>query len=420
MFIILVVLIVTRVAAEVTERIGQPALAGELLAGVALGAFFPVLGVWLAPMGPAGVDADAGPLSCGGLIAEDVFRSFADLGVFFLMLLAGMEVQPNELRRASGRGMLIGTSGLLVPFMLGCLLAIWILPATDNRLALIVFMGTALSITAVPIAAKVLLDLGMLHSAAGKAILSAALFDDVLSLIILAALTALIETGSVPGAAAWLELSGKILTFLAIVLVTGYGVMPRIIHWLDEMLAPEIEFSTLLIVALAFAVLAEALGLHFILGAFAGGMFFANARTNEAAFADVHRKITGSTYGLLAPLFFASIGMQANFTALAHTPILVLMLILVAVAGKLIGCGLPAYWSGMSSRDSLAVGVGMTGRGAVELIIANIALGAGLFDNAGGSPIVGNLFSAIVIMTILTTWAMPIALKAILVERRPT
>lgn len=414
LIILLVILAVTRSAAEIAERIGQPALVGELVAGIGLGAVFAALGQGLGALDPELVQNSGGPLSCGGLVSENVFRSFVDLGVFFLMLLAGMEVQPHELTQASRRGFVIGLGGLVLPFLLGCAFAAAILPETPNRLALIVFIGTALSITAVPIAAKVLMDLGMMRSEAGRAILSAALFDDLLSLMIMAALTALIRNGGAPDAGELLGIIAQVVAFLAIVSVVGYLVFPRLAPYLDRMSAPEFEVSMLLVAALAFAVLAEVLGLHFILGAFAAGMFFANARTDEAAFRATRQKISGCAYGLLAPVFFASIGMQADFGALTEAPLLVGALIVIALIGKLVGAGLPAYWSGMSRREATAVGVGMTGRGAVELIIADIALEAGLFTTLIPTPIIDNLFSAVVIMAIVTTIVMPIWLKRVL------
>lgn len=418
LIILLVILAVTRAGAELAERAGQPSLVGELIAGVSLGAMFSGLSQGLAELDPTLIqNGGGGPLTCGGLVNENVFRSFTDLGVFFLMLLAGMEVQPQELTQSSRKGFPIGLGGLLLPFLLGCAFAAAILPETPHRLALIVFMGTALSITAVPIAAKVLMDLGMMRSVPGQAILSAALFDDLLSLMVMAGLTALIRTGHVPDGAELMTIMLKVAAFIGIVAVIGYLVFPVVVPMLDSMSAPEFEMSMLLVAALAFAVLAEALGLHFILGAFAAGMFFANARTNEHAFRLTQQKISGCTYGLLAPIFFASIGLQADFGALFATPELVVTLIVIAILGKLIGAGLPAYWLGMSRRDATAVGVGMTGRGAVELIIADIALEAGLFRTTEPSPIIDNLFSAVVIMAIVTTILMPVGLKFVLDSR---
>ena len=180
-------------------------------------------------------------------------------------------------------------------------------------------------------------------------------------------------------------------------------------------MSEEFEFSILLVVALGFAVLAEELNLHFILGAFAAGLFFTKRTMSEDMFKAVKQRTSGITTGFLAPIFFASIGLHLDLSAFSSTPLFLLILVVVAVACKLIGAGLPAYWVGLPPRDSLVVGIGMSGRGAVELIIADIALRAGLFSQPDPAPaIVANLFSSIVIMAVLTTLMTPIGLRLIL------
>jgi len=158
LFVLLVILAITRAAGEIAERMVGSALVGELIGGIGLGIGFSAFGIWLARNGITDFVTGQGALSCGGLVAEDDIRAIADLGMFFLMLLAGMKMHPSELGQASKRGVFIGLGGLIVPFVLGLLLATLFLPSSPKLLEQTVFIGTALSITAVPIAVKILLE----------------------------------------------------------------------------------------------------------------------------------------------------------------------------------------------------------------------------------------------------------------------
>lgn len=395
---LLVLLVVTRFFGELAERLQQPALVGELVSGILLGltaAQFPETFPILA-----------------ALPEDEVFVAISDLGVFFLMLLAGIELQPGEFAKASKRSFVIAIGGMLLPLGLGVGLGWLVFPDSPLRFAQILFLGVALSITAVPVSVKILMDLGKLGSRVGQMIVSAAVVDDVLSLVLLAGLTAAIRTGQMPDALGLLILCGQIVLFLAITFVLNRYVIPVLAGQLKRIVVEEIEFSGLLVVALGYGVLAEALGMHFILGAFVAGLFFVRGLIGTREFKDVERKISGLTKGFLAPVFFASIGLHLDMGALSLIPGLVLMLLLAATFGKVVGAGLPAYAMGMSRGESLAIGVGMNARGAVELIIADIALRAGLFSSPSPTPpVVAELFSAIVIMAIVTTLTAPMALR---------
>jgi len=404
LYVLLILLVVTRTFGEVAVRLGQPALVGELLAGIAVGvavrfspSSFPVL---------------------HALPENEVFTALTDLGILFLMLMAGLEMHPREMVERSRGAILVAAGGLIVPLLVGILVGWWFLPRSEVWLAQTLFIGTALSITAVPVAAKVLMDLGKLRSDAGKMIVSAAIIDDILGLLLLAVLTAVIRTGQMPDLAGILWLGGQVILFLTAVTVIGLYVLPRLERVFHMILSEEFEFSMLLVVALGFAVLAEALHMHFILGAFAAGLFFTRRTMDAAVFKGVQERVSGITTGFLAPLFFASIGLHLDLAAVTAIPGFMVILIVAAIACKLVGAGLPAYWTGLSGRESLIVGVGMSGRGAVELIIADIALRAGLFSQPVPVPgIVANLFSAIVIMAVVTTLMTPVGLRLILAHK---
>jgi Kef-type K+ transport system membrane component KefB len=179
--------------------------------------------------------------------------------------------------------------------------------------------------------------------------------------------------------------------------------------------AQEFEFSALLVAALAYALLAEALGMHFIIGAFFAGLFFIRSTVDKEVYERIREGLNTFTHGLFGPIFFASIGLHLDLRAATDIPLMVILLIAIAFMGKLAGAGLPALWSGFSRREALGIGVGMSARGAVELVIADIALRAGLFAQPDPPPpVVAYLFSAVVIMALTTTLVAPLLLRRLL------
>ena len=231
----------------------------------------------------------------------------------------------------------------------------------------------------------------------------------------LAVLTALIRTGGLPDATGILWLVGQTTLFFVITIVLGRFVFPLLGNWIKSFHSDEIELSFLLAVALAFSVLAEMLHLHFILGAFVAGLLFVRRTIDERTYHDVQNKVTGITTPFFAPVFFASIGFHLELSAVTMIPVFLSLLVATAFLSKLIGAGVPAYFVGLSAKTSVAVGVAMSARGAVELIIADIALRAGLFSKPDPpTPVVAHMFSAIVIVAVVTTLAVPIMLRPLL------
>jgi len=309
----------------------------------------------------------------------------------------------------------VALGGLLVPLSAGFGLGWLFIPASDYKLAQSLFVATALAITAVPVSVKVMMDLGKLDTPVGKIIVSAAVFDDIFSLILLAVLTAVIRTGALPDLASVGWLLAKILAFFVATSLIGRYLFPWLGRHIKGMRADELEFSGLLVAGFAFALIAEALELHFILGAFMAGLFFQRHTIDSEAYRALRERTATFTAGFLAPLFFASIGLHLDAAAAVHIPVFVALLVLAAFFGKLIGAGLPAYFSGLDRRQALGVGAGMSARGAVELIIADVALSAGLFAHPQPVPdVVHYMFSAVVLMALITTLATPLALQRIL------
>ena len=405
LWIVLVLLIATRLCGIIASKLKQPVLVGEILAGIALGLI-------VAEYGSEFLSLE--------LSNDHHLMALSDLGIFFLMLLGGFEMRPRDLVESSYKGLIIAVIAMLLPLLSGFYLAWHWLPGSELRFAQSLFVGTSLAITAVPVTIKVFMDLHILESSIGKLVVSAAVFDDFLSLILLSVLIAIINTGSFPELGVLLLIFLKVLIFLALVFLLGNYAMQPLARFSATLKLEEIVFSFLLLVAAGFAVLAEILGLHFILGAFAAGLFFGKHTVNENTYDNLHGKLSAMTTGFLAPIFFASIGIELNLSAVSEVPMFLLALVGVAFFGKLFGAAVPARLLGFSSRDAWAIGLGMNARGAVGLIIAGIALDSGLFITSGdGSPIVENLFSSIVIVVILTTIAAPIGVKLALTKRAP-
>ena len=387
-YVLLVLLLVTRVFGEVSVRLGQPALVGELISGILLG-------------GIAASFSEQLPV-LSSISDDPVFDSITDLGVFFLMLLAGVEMRPKDVVKSSKASFLVAISGLLIPMLVGFYFGWIMLPDSNLKFAQSMFLGTTLSVTAVPVAVRVLMDLGMMETKAGNIVVSAAVFDDVLSLVVLAFLTSLLQSGGLPDAQGILLIFGRTLAFFVLTWLIGKYVLQKLGAWVRTFQSDEFLLSYLLITAFAFALLAEALHMHFILGAFVAGLFFGRQTVGKDDFKDIKRLITGITTGFLAPVFFASIGLHLDVSAMTEIPVFLLVFIVLAFLTKLVGAGLASVAIGLPKRTAAAVGIAMSARGAVELIIADIALQANLFDKPDPTPpTVEYLFSSIEITSFL-------------------
>jgi len=399
-YILLVLLLTTRAFGALAKRVGQPELVGQLISGIVLGLVFAHFS------GRLPVLAD--------VQENEVFVALTELGVFFLMLLGGIEMQPGKLVKASKSALPVALGGMLIPLGAGLLLGWLTIPDSSFKLAQTLFLGVVLAITAVPVAVTILRDLGQLESKTGQVVVSAAVIDDVLSLILLAVLTAVVRAGEAPTPIELILLLVRIVAFFAIVIVVGF-VGRRIGGLLKRGKLEELELTVLLVGAFAFALLAEVLGMHFVLGAFAAGLLFGRRTVDDKTYEDVKQKVAGVTTAFLGPLFFASIGLRLDLTAFQAIPLFVLVLIVAAFLGKIVGAGAIARMTGLGARESLAVGTSMSVRGAVELIIAGIALDEGLFDKPDPPPpIIEHMFSAVVIMAVVTTLVPPIVLRFLL------
>ena len=398
---LLILLILARLFGELLLRWDLPQIVGEVFAGVLLALVAASAGQYLPPLESI---KDSPAI---GLVAE--------FGIFFLILSVGIEMQPREIVRRSRVSLFVALGGMLLPLLTGVALGWAVLPDTPARAAQVLFVGVALSISAVPVAARIFQDAGLLHHRVGRIVLSAAIFDDILGLILLAVLTAMIQTGELPPAGALALLLVKVAAFFAITVLAGARLYPWVSRLLGGARSHSAGFSALVATGFAFGVLAEVMGMHYILGAFVAGLYFEKRRVGRRAYREIKATVNRLTEGFVGPIFFASIGLHLDLTAVGTVPGFLAALIALAFAGKLIGAGVPAYLGGLPRRESVAIGIGLSGRGAVEIIVASIALQSGLFAQTGPPDIyVASLFSALVVTAVVTTALAPLLLRYIL------
>jgi len=389
-FCLMVIITAAKTGGWLANRLRQPAVLGELLVGVFLGPS--VLDLLHLPFLANPVEPH--------LLTEAVYE-LAELGVVCLMFLAGLEVDVGEMRRAGRVATLAGVSGVIAPLALGALV---VLPFGYQGNAAL-FVGMILTATSVSISAQTLLELGMLRSREGIALLGAAVVDDVLVILLLSIFVAVAT--STAGLAAVPLILLRMFVYLAAAGAVSFLVLPRLADWVDRQSISEGLAALVLVVALAFAWTAEVGGgLAAITGAFIAGVGFGRSH--------LHAKITRSmhtiTYAFLVPIFFASIGLKTDAHLLTGPNLLLIaVLVVAAVISKVIGCGLGARLGGFTNRESLRVGLGMISRGEVGLIVAAVGVDAGLIQPA--------LFSSITFIVLITTLITPLLLRRAFAEK---
>lgn len=361
----LVVFVSAKLTAELFERLGQPGIVGEILAGILIGPG--VLG-WMAP--------------------NQVLAILSQLGVMFLLFRVGLEVKSADLLRVGGTALVVATAGVVVPFFLGWLIAaLWGNPRIEA-----IFIGAAMVATSVGITARVLSAKGLLEERASRIILAAAVIDDVLGLIVLA-----LVSGMAKGPVNYLDvaLAAAIAAgFTVFVAVWGTRAAHRIVPRVRERIkSSEGEFSIAMCVLFALSLVAVYAGVAAIVGAFLAGMAL-----SEAADKRVH-DMTGGVTELLVPFFLVGIGLNFDLSAFAQpsTLLLAAAIVVAAIVSKLVACGLGAIRMGRA--DALRVGVGMTPRGEVGMVVAQIGLGMGVMSKS--------VYGIVVCMSIATTLIAP-------------
>ena len=397
----------TKLAASLCSRFAIPAILGELLVGVLLG--------------PGALNLLHLSVFNSGE-AANALMLLAAFGGYVLMFIAGIETDIDRMRDASGAAFLVALSGVIWPFFLGA--GVGHVFGLSWKTAC--FLGGALTATSVSISARTLMDAGKMQSPEATVILGAAVIDDVMGLFVLAFLAASGSTahsafGLAPLASGWLQ--GKlppaashplmvqmlaISICVALFFVTGYvlaqkGLSP-LMHQLRKLSANEAVPSCILALILVYAVSAEWLGnVAGITGAYLLGYVFAASDFR----ADVERSFYAIGHGLLIPLFFVSIGLSSDYRALSGHWGLLGTVFIVAVIGKLVGCGLAALASGMSWVRSVRIGCGMISRGEVGLIVTAMGASTGLFNKAE----VAVMVAIVLLTTVLTPMALRLAFQ---------
>ncbi|MHB1132180.1 MAG: cation:proton antiporter [Chloroflexota bacterium] len=393
MFDLFVIFLAAKIAAEVFERIHQPPVIGELLAGVLIGPH--ALGLIGAP-GAALVETFHGDPAAAQEALNLVYHLVAELGVVVLLFFVGLETRFADILRVGGRAGAVAVLGVVIPFVLGYAFAG---PFLGRDQITAIFVGAALVATSVGITARVLRDLGVIASRESRIILGAAVIDDILAMIILAVVAGLATTGSVSlGQVGFIAVEALLFTaFLALV---GTGVMRRYWLGLSKLRMDNAPFAIALLSMLGLASLAASIGLAGIIGAFLAGMVFAEAREHYQL---EHQALP--IYQFLVPFFFVLTGSQVDWRLFLDGPIMGVALAVTALAllGKAAGGGL-GMW-GYPRRSVAIVGVGMAPRGEVGLIVASLGLSLGAIS--------GDIFSVVVIMSILTTLVVPPVLRVL-------
>ncbi|MFL5578923.1 MAG: cation:proton antiporter [Gemmatimonadaceae bacterium] len=385
-----IIVVAARSLGALARRFGQPAVIGEIVAGILLG---PTVLGRLAPGLPERLFPPDVPL-----------RALADLGLVFFMFLVGLELDPRLIRQEGRRALAISLGGLVTPFALGALIAVPLLalnnggqflPGVEGRptqLAFSLFMGAAMCVTAFPVLARILVERGLYRSRLGTSALCAAAVDDVIAWILLAAVVGLTRTGSAAEAGRAFLLAGG---FVALAVGAGRPALGLLARRHEAAGGITVDQVAVVVVALlASAWITEWIGIHSIFGAFVLGTIMPRESRLTRELAD---RVEDFTVVVLLPVFFTVAGLRTNLFALGSPQLLVWTLVIVgaAVAGKLAGCGIAARLNGYSRRDALVLGTLMNTRGLTELVILSIGLGLGVLSD--------RTFAMMVVMALATT-----------------
>ncbi|HET7249647.1 MAG TPA: cation:proton antiporter [Gemmatimonadales bacterium] len=394
-----IILAVAKLGGDLATRARQPAVLGELIAGVILGN--------LGLVGITGLQ---------GLAANSTLDALAQVGVIILLFEVGLESTVHDMLKVGAAAVLVATLGVIAPFVLGWLVGAALLPAESGYAH--AFLGATLTATSVGITARVLRDLGKGATPEARVILGAAVVDDVFGLVILAVLTGLITAADAGmpvayGSVAWIV--GKAALFLCGAIALGLVVSPWLFGLASRLQGRGVLVATALVICFAMSYVASLIGLAAIVGAYAAGLILEDVHYRP--FTERGERPLGELLqpvgAFLVPLFFVLMGMRVDLTAFAHGEILGLAALLTAAAivGKQ-ACALGALGGKL---DRLTIGLGMIPRGEVGLIFANMGLGLTI----AGTPVIARTtYSAVVIMVIVTTLVTPPALRWSLERKR--
>lgn len=389
---LLILIVSARLLGNLFDRFGQPAIVGEMIAGVILG-----------------------PSVFNLIHANEALHGISELAVFFVILSAGLEMNFKEVVDViKGRGIVIAILGFAIPLFAGIGIGI----AFNLAAMKTVFLGLCVSITALPVAVRILSSFNLIDSDIARYSVATAIVNDLAALLALGIILGLPEQRTFESIASSMFFTGSKLVLLAI-FILGFNwfleflqkkdiLIKKFPEKLISIFGPEALFGIVALFVLVFASISEVLGFHFVIGAFFGGLlidrnFFFSSRYNE-----LEKTIGSISSGFLAPIFFAYLGLEFNFSQVSSYSFVVIVL-LVSIASKVFAGWLGGRLIKMSNTESLGIGVILNGRGVMELVVAQIALQKN-FIGPG-------LFSTLVIMGVVTTIITPLLFRKLVLPR---
>jgi len=399
LWIQLVVLLVTaRSLGLLAQRFRQPRVVGELAAGVLIGPsiagrLFPDLVGWLFP---------------GDAVQSALLLSVAWLGILLLLLVTGFETDLDLLRRLGRPVIGLSVGSLVIPLVLGFGLG-WIMPASlwgpaTERLGFAAFIAVALSISALPVIAKIMTEMGLMRRNVGQLTIAAGMINDLVGWMLLGVVVGLFSAGSVELGSLAVTL-GSVVVFLVLAVTIGQRVVDQILRRARSAGGFASALTATIAVMLILGAITQAMGVEAVLGALVAGVILGRSRYQRH---DVRRSVEVLSSSIFAPVFFATAGLYVDFAVLftREGALWALIVLLVATIAKLSGSFLGGRLSGLTTIESLAAGIGLNARGAMEIVLATIGLGLGALNDAS--------YAMIVLLAVLTSMGAPPALRPVL------
>jgi len=382
LIIVTVVLVLARVLGELCRKYKQPAIIGEIIAGIVLGptllgAYFPHLFNNIFLVSPR---------------AYGAFDGLANVGIILLMFIAGFEVDIKQIRRDGKQAAAISLTGIIFPFIIGFATAWFFYQRIfsnneSNQFITSMFFGTALSITALSVITKILMDLDILKTKIGNLVLTSAMIDDFLGWVLFSIIMQMMHTGKDYGS--WLSVV-MVLAFAAFMVTIGRWGVNKMLFVAQKNLKIGRVITLAICLCFISAIITEYLGVRGVFGAFLMGV----AVGDSEYFTERHKLILHQfTVNIIAPLFFASVGLRLNFVNNFDFEVIAIILCIACLA-KLIGAGIGGRISGMNKNESIAVAFGMNARGSQEIVLGLLALQAKIIDE--------KVFEGLVLMTVFT------------------
>jgi len=377
---ITIVLFAALIGRVFSKMLKQPVILGELIIGAIIGNIILMT-------------------NNGSLDLDPSIEYIADIGILFLLFSAGLSLDLKEFKKIEKSSSVVAILGVIVPFLLGYITAIWF--GYSHMTAL--FIGTALMATSIGVKAEVLFELGMMGTRLGSLIIGAAVIDDIISMVILTILVSVVKTGHFLVYEISIFLVLSILFILVGILLSKEKISDFFDkHLIKIRLSRESLMIMGVVIALLFALIAENIGLSVIIGAFIAGIILGQL----SFFKELKDYISLIGGGFFIPVFFVTVGMTFEINAFYVMGSFAVVLLIVAIIGKLVGCGIGAKLTNFDNRDSLATGVAMIPRAGIELILVKLGIDYNIITN--------EIASAILIMVIVTTLITPPALLKVL------